>query len=81
MSSPTIQAIQATKAHFGPRKPKFVLIGKTLLLLYSKVDPSMSDPEKALAYQQNCTALATADLEQQACILALAKRLDLMLTA
>jgi hypothetical protein len=34
-----------------------------------------------LAYQQNRTALASADLDQRAHILALAKRLDLMLTA
>jgi hypothetical protein len=81
MSSPTIQAIQVTNACFVPRKPKIILIGKTSVLLYPKFDPSMSDPEKALAYQQNHTALATADLDQRACILALAKRLDLMLTA
>ncbi len=41
----------------------------------------MSDPEKALAYQQNRAVLASADLDQWACILALAERLDLMLTA
>jgi hypothetical protein len=81
MSSPTIQAIQATKAHFVPRKPDIVLIGKTSVSLYPKVDPTISDPEKALAYQQNRTALATADLDQRARILALAKRLNLMLTA
>jgi hypothetical protein len=81
MSSPTIQAIQATKAHFAPRKLKIVLIGKTSVSLYPKVDPSMSDPEKAMAYQQNCTALTTADLDQRARILALAERLNLMLTA
>jgi hypothetical protein len=81
MSSPTILAIQATKACFVPHKPKIVLIGMTLVLLYPKVDPSMSDPEKALACQQNRTALATADLDQQLRILAFAKKLDLMLTA
>jgi hypothetical protein len=81
MSSPAIQAIQATKACFAPRKPEIILIGKTSVLLYPKVDPSMSDPEKAMACQQNCTALATADLDQHAHILALAERLDLMLTA
>jgi hypothetical protein len=81
MSSLTIQAIQATKACFVPRKPEIVFIGKTLVLLYPKVDPSMSDLEKALAYQQNHTALASAKLDKWACILALAKRLDLMLTA
>ena len=41
----------------------------------------MSDPEKALAYQQNHTALATADLDQRVRILALTECLDLMLTA
>ena len=41
----------------------------------------MSDPEKALAYQQNRAALAGADLDQRARILALADRLDLMHTA
>jgi hypothetical protein len=51
------------------------------VLLYPKVDPSIADPEKALAYQQNHTALATANLDQRARILALAERLDLMLTA
>jgi hypothetical protein len=81
MLSPTIQAIQATKACFTPPKPKIVLIGKTTVSLYPKVDPSMSDPEKAMAYQQNCTALATADLDQHARILAPAERLNLMLTS
>ncbi len=41
----------------------------------------MSDPEKAMAFQQNKTALASANLNQKECILALADRLDLMLTA
>jgi hypothetical protein len=49
--------------------------------LYPKVDASMSDPEKALAYQQNWAALAGADLDQHAPILALTERLDLMHTA
>jgi hypothetical protein len=39
----------------------------------------MSDPKKAMVYQQNKTAFASADLEQRARILALAKCLDLML--
>ena len=39
----------------------------------------MTDPEKALAYQHNKTALASADLDQRTRILALAERLDLML--
>ena len=41
----------------------------------------MSDPEKAMAFQQNKTALVSAKLDQKARILALADRLDLMLTA
>ena len=49
--------------------------------LYPKVDASMSEPEKALAYQQNWAALAGSDLDQRARILALADRLDLMHTA
>ena len=76
MSNPNMLA-----CHFVPRKPEIVLIGKTSVSLYPKVDATMSDPEKALAYQQNRTALATADLDQRARILALAERLDLMLTA
>jgi hypothetical protein len=58
-----------------------VSIGKTSVSLYPKVDASMTDPEKAMAFQQNKTALASADLDQKARILALADRLDLMLTA
>ena len=41
----------------------------------------MSNPEKVIAYQQNGTALAAANLDQRTRILALADRLDLMLTA
>ncbi len=41
----------------------------------------MSDPEKALAFQHNRTALASADLDQHVRILTLADRLNLMLTA
>ncbi len=76
MSSPNLQA-----RRFIPRKAKNALIGKTFILLYPKVDPTKSDSEKALAYQQNCAALAGANLDQRACILALAKWLNLMLTA
>jgi hypothetical protein len=76
MSSPNIQAHR-----FVPRKAKTIVIGKTSVLLYPKVDPTMPDPEKALAYQQNCAALASADLDQRARILALAERLNLMLMA
>jgi len=56
-------------------------IGKTAVTLYPKVDASMSDPEKAMAFQQNKTALASANLDQKERILALADWLDLMLTA
>jgi hypothetical protein len=69
------------KTCFVPCKLKIILIGKTLVSLYPKVDFSMSDPEKVLAFQQNRTAFATANLDQRARILALTKRLDLMLTA
>jgi hypothetical protein len=41
----------------------------------------MTDPEKAMAYQHNKTALVSADLDQQAPILTLSDRFDLMLTA
>jgi len=58
-----------------------VSIGKTSVSLYPKVNASMADPEKAMAFQQNKTAFASADLDQKVCILALADRLDLMLTA
>jgi hypothetical protein len=40
----------------------------------------MIDPKKAMAYQHNKTALASTDLDQQARILTLADRLELMLT-
>jgi hypothetical protein len=41
----------------------------------------MTDPKKAMAYQHNKTALASADLDQRVRILTLADRLNLMLTA
>ena len=41
----------------------------------------MTNPEKAMAFQQNKTALASANLNQKVRILAHADRLDLMLTA
>jgi hypothetical protein len=66
---------------FVPKQPEIVQFGKTTVLLYPKVDATMSDLEKAMAYQQNKMALASANLDQQAHILALAKRLNLMLTA
>jgi hypothetical protein len=70
MSSPNIQA-----RRFVPRKAKTILIGKTSVSLYSKVDPTMFNPEKALAYQQSCAVLAGADLD------AVAEWLNLMLMA
>jgi len=81
MSSPTVLAIRSTPTRFAPRKPEIVSIGKTSVSLYPKVDASMGDPEKAMAFQQNKTALTSADLDQKERILALADRLDLMLTA
>ncbi len=41
----------------------------------------MTNPEKAMAYQHNKTALTSADLGQRARILTLADRLNLMLMA
>ena len=81
MASPNIQAIRASKAPFIPQKPEIVSIGHTSLSLYRKVDETMSDPEKALAFQHNRTALAGADLDQRARMLTLADRMNLMLTA
>ncbi len=81
MSSPTIQAIWASKSPFVPRKPGIVTIGHTFVSLYPQVDKNMTDPKKALAYQHNKTALASDDLDQRVRILTLADRLNLMLTA
>jgi hypothetical protein len=81
MASPNIQAIRAAKAPFIPQKPEIVSIGRTAVSLYRKVDETMSDPEKALAFQHKRTALAGADLDQRARILTLADQLNLMLTA
>ncbi len=81
MSSPTILAIRSSSTRFAPQKSKIVSICKTSVTLYPKVNASMSDPEKAMVFQQNKTALASADLNQKERILALADRLDLMLTA
>ncbi len=72
MASPNIQAICVAKAPFIPQKPEIVSIGCTSVSLYRKVDKTMSDPEKALAFQHNRTALAGADLDQHAQILTLA---------
>jgi hypothetical protein len=81
MASPNIQAIRALETPFIPQKPEIVSIGCTSVSLYQKVDESMSDPEKALAFQHNRSALASSDLDQRARILTLADRLNLMLTA
>ena len=81
MSSPTVLAIRSNPTQFAPRNPEIVSIGKTSVSLYPKVDASMTNPEKAMTFQKNKTALALADLDQKARILALADRLDLMLTA
>jgi hypothetical protein len=72
-------AVAATQ--FVPKKPKIVLIRKTYVSFYPKVDGSNSDPKKAMACQHNKMALAYADLVQRARILVLAEWLDLMLTA
>jgi hypothetical protein len=66
---------------FVPKRPEIVQIRKTTMPLYPKVNATMSDQEKAMAYQQNKTAFAFANLDQCVRILALTKRLDLMLTA
>ena len=81
MSSPSVLAMRAGSMRFTPQKPEIISIGKISVLLYPKVDASMSDPEKAMAFQQNKTALASAELNQKARILALVDQLDLMLTA
>jgi len=70
-----------SKAPFIPQKPEIMSIGRTSVSLYRKVDETMSDPEKALAFQHNRTALAGADLEQRARILTLVDRMNLMLMA
>ena len=72
MSNPTILAIRSNPTGFAPRNPEIVSIGKTFVSLYPKVNASMTDPEKAMAFQQNKTALALADLDQKARVLALA---------
>jgi hypothetical protein len=81
MSSPTVLAIRSSTTRFAPRKPKIVSISKISISLYPNVGASMSDLEKDMAFQQNKTALALANLNQKARILALADHLDLMLTA
>ena len=81
MSSPTVLTIRSSSTRFAPWKSENVSISKTTVSLYPKVDASMSDPEKKKAYHQNKTALSSADLDQKEHILALADRLDLILTA
>ena len=81
MVSPNIQAIRASKAPFIPQNPEIMSIGRTSLSLYCKGDETMSNPEKALAFQHNRTALAGADLDQHARILTLADQMNLMLMA
>jgi hypothetical protein len=81
MFSPAIQVSWASKSPFVPCKPKIFSIRRTSVSLYPKVDMGMTDPKKAMAYQHNKTALASADLDQCACILTLADRLNLMLMA
>jgi hypothetical protein len=61
MSSPSVLAIRAGSTRFTPQKPETITIGKTSVSLYPKVYASMSDPEKAMAFQQNKTALASAE--------------------
>jgi hypothetical protein len=39
-------------------------IEKMSVPLYPKVEATMSDPKKAMAYQQNKMAFASADLDQ-----------------
>jgi hypothetical protein len=81
MSSPAIQAIRASKSLFVPCKPEIVSIGHTSVSLYPKVNLSMTNPKEVMAYQHNKTTLTSTDLNQQARILTLAERLDLMFTA
>ncbi len=69
------------KAPFIPQKPKIVSIGRMSVSLYRKVDETMSDLEKALAFQHNRTGLAGANLDQRARILTLANQMNLMLMA
>jgi hypothetical protein len=57
------------------------LIGHTLVSLYLKIDWSITDAEKALAFQHNKTALALANLDQRVHLHTLADRLNLMLMA
>ena len=77
MSSP----IRSSKTPFTLKKQEIVSIGRTSVSLYPKVEGSWSDAEKSMAFQQIKAALAQADLDQRARILALADRLDLMTTA
>ncbi len=64
-----------------PGQPEIVSISRTLVSLYPKVDLSMTNAEKALAFQHNKTALASANPDRRARLLTLANHLNLMLTA
>ncbi len=78
----SLNAREIHGSHFIPHKPEVVLlIRKTSVPLYPKVNPTMTDPKKALAHWPNWTALASANLDQQARILVLSKQLDFMLAA
>ena len=77
MSSP----IRSSKTPFTLKKQEIVSIGRTSVSLYPKVEGGWSDAEKSMAFQQIKAALAQADLDQRARILALADRLNLMTTA
>ena len=81
MSSPIVLTIRSSSTRFALQKTEIVRIGKTSVSLYPKVDTSLADPEKVMAFQQNKTVLALANLDQKARILALTDRFDLMLTA
>ncbi len=81
MSSPSIKAIWATKSPFISRQTEIVSIDRTLVSLYLKGNSSMTNAEKALAFQHNKTAPTLAYLNQRACLLTLADPLNLMLTA
>jgi hypothetical protein len=79
-----MQAIWAMKSLFIPRQPEIISIGQTLVSLYSKVDLSMTNAEKALALHWHSNTM-----RPRLCllilisvhILTLIERLNLMLKA
>jgi hypothetical protein len=81
MSSPRIKAIWVTKSPFIPCKLEIILISHTSVSLYLKVDSSMTNAKKALTFQHNKMALASANLDQCVGLLTLANRLNLILMA